>query len=59
MTPLKILLLGICIGLTMAGDIVLMWNAQKTFREYCTPTEEIENDHIGRIRDSTKPRRGT
>ena len=45
MHPVKLFLVGVGVGLLIAGDIVLTWNVQKTIREYCTPTREIKNDN--------------
>jgi hypothetical protein len=44
MHQIKLIIIGVGIGLLMAGDIVLAWNVHKTVREYCTPTREIQDD---------------
>ena len=46
MHPVKLFLIGVGVGLLIAGDIMLTWNVQKTLREYCTPTREIKMSDI-------------
>ena len=46
MHPVKSFLIGVGVGLLIAGDIMLTWNVQKTLREYCTPTREMKMPDI-------------